>query len=520
MGSGQTIEDRLHAFYHSRLEGVGCYAELRRFAKARHAGSLDFLKATLADLLPEASAETANDAFPKTVTIGGSTLPLRYRHEPGGDADGVTLQVPISQFGAIREGVLDWAVPGHLEAKIESLLRGLPKPIRVSLHPLKERAAHISRHLQASDRPLRELLSEYLLAEYRIRTHREDWSRTQLPDYLKPRIQVQQGGEVLAAGRDIDALHAQLRDAEQAVRQGDGLDRIPAGQQAAARYEREQIREWNFGDLPEAIDLSGEAGLPLKAYPALVAEHGSIHLRLMPDRAGAQAATADAWPALGEQLLARELGWLQRDLKDLKQLGPLLLPLGNTEAVKHAAWQLLRRHLFRCESLPPLRQARFDKVLQRADQERRGIVPQLLDRLRALLETRLQIELLLQQKQTKQAISFPGMRAQMESLAPADLLQRYELNDLPHLTRFLKGMLLRAERAKSNIQGDIEKSQRIAPFERTLATLRERCTAAELKPFRILLEEFKISVFAQELGTAQKVSEKRLQQLAEQLARG
>ena len=518
MGSGLTIEDRLFEFYRGRLNAVGSYAELRRFAKEQYGGNLEFLKASLSDLLPQASDEALTEAFPKEVNLGGSSLPLRYRHDPGGEADGVTLHVPINQLSAIQEGLLDWAVPGHLEEKVESLLRGLPKAIRVSLHPLKERAAQISRQLKPSDRPLREILSAYLLSEYKIHTNRDDWSRTEIPDYLKPRIQVQTSkGEVLAVGRSIDELRDEIKDAAKAATKGGGLESVPAWQQATATHERENLRDWDFGDLPEGIDLSGEAGLPLKAYPALVAEKGQVHLRLMHNIESAQTATQDGWPALGEVLMARDLAWIQRDLKDLKQLGTLLLPLGSVDKIKQPAWRMIRRHLFRSETLLPLKQSRFEKVFQRADKERRGIVPQLIDRLRSLLEARLQIELLLEKKQTNQAISYPGMRGQMEQLAPANLLECYELNDLPHLTRFLKGMLIRAERAKSNLHNDIAKSKRITPFETQLKALAKKASETELKPYRMLLEEFKVSVFAQELGTAQKVSEKRLEKFAEQI---
>jgi ATP-dependent helicase HrpA len=115
------------------------------------------------------------------------------------------------------------------------------------------------------------------------------------------------------------------------------------------------------------------------------------------------------------------------------------------------------------------------------------------------------------------------MRAQLESIAPADLLEQYTFAELPHLTRFLKAMRLRAERAKDSIQRDIEKSKRVAPYEaRSAALLKLAKTAAqqsEVKAYRMLLEEFKVSVYAQELGTAQKVSEKRLDKLADELER-
>jgi ATP-dependent helicase HrpA len=522
LGSGFAVEDRLHDFYRRRLDAVGSYAELRSFAKRKHKGSLDFLKATIDDLLPESEQDDTTEAFPQSLTIGGSELPLRYRHEPGGDSDGVTLHVPLTQMGAIQQGTLDWAVPGHLEEKIESLLRGLPKQIRIQLHPLKERAAELRRQLKPSERSLREQLAEQLHKQYGIQTFKDNWAKTEIPSYLQPRIQIENTkGDVLANGRDLTALRASLEETSKEVASGNGLDAIPAWQQATARIERENLNAWNFGDLPEAIDLSGDSGLPLKAYPALVLEGERVHLRLLPDKASALEATRMGWPALGEIVMGRDIAWLRRDLKELKQLGALLLPLGNFETIKTAAWSHIRRHLFDSSTLLPLKESTFKKALTRADRERRGIIQQLADRLRGLLEARQDICLLLEQKKTAKAIVYPGMRAQLESLAPANVLDLYSFEELAHLTRFLKAMRLRAERAKDSIQRDMDKSKRVAPYEQRLAGLIQLVKTPahqnEVKRYRILLEEFKVSVYAQELGTAQKASEKRLENLANEI---
>jgi ATP-dependent helicase HrpA len=524
LGSGLAIEDALFDFYHQRLQAVGSFAELRSFAKAKHHGKLDFLKAQLVDLVPDPQSDQTFDAFPKSLSIGGSSLPLLYRNEPGTEADGVTLRVPISQLGAIQQGTLDWAVPGHLEEKIESLLRGLPKNIRIALHPLKERAAEIKKNLHPSERSLREQLADTLRTEYSIQTYKEDWSKTEIPDYLKPRIQLENTkGEILAFGRELPTLREALETTAKETAAGNGLDAIPAWQQATAQYERENLTAWDFGDLPESIDLAGESGLPLKAFPALVVAGESVHLRLLSNLDAALQSTAQGWPALGEIVMGRDAAWLRRDLKDLKQLGVLLLPLGDFETIKDTAWQHLRRHLFHTESALPLKEATFQKVLLRADNERRGILPKLVDQLRQLLEERHQITLLLEQKKTSKALVYPGMRSQLESIAPADLLIQFEFTELPHITRFLKAMRLRAERAKESIQRDIEKSKRVSAYEQRLIGLSKLANTpahnAEVKAYRILLEEFKVSVYAQELGTAQKVSEKRLDKLADEIER-
>lgn len=523
LGSTQVLEDQLYEFYRSRLSEVGSFAELRRYAKAEHGGSLDFLKAELSDLL--ASQTTVNEeAFPKSIQLGGHRMPLTYRKEPGHEADGVTLRIPMAQLGAMQQGALDWAVPGHLEAKIEHLLRNLPKPLRIKLHPLKERVEELRKKVQPSERSLSEQLTELLKRDYGIQTYRDQWSND-LPEHLKLRIQIENTqGEALAEGRNLKALRERLDQKSKSIRSGDSFASIPAWQRAAAKYEHENLSEWNFGDLPERIDLSGDSGLPLTAYPALVGESGKVHLRLLPEWAAALKSTEKAWPDLCERAMGRDLAWIQRDLKELKSLGTGLIPLGGYDAIKESAWQHIRRHLFTCEPLLPLKENRFKTTLARAEQEKRGIVRKLTEQLAALLEARAEVALLLERKKTTQAISYPGMRAHLESIAPAALLDQFEFTELPDLTRFLKGMMTRARRARESIQRDIEKSQRIAPYEATYKSLYQRAAKRQrihtVKALMILLEEFKISVFAQELGTGQKVSEKRLDDLATKIETG
>ena len=522
IGSAFLVEDNLFTFYRLRLEGVGSFAELRAFAKKQHGGSLDFLRARESDLIPAPVDDTSIDAFPRSLLLGGSEIALQYRNERGSEEDGVTLHLPLAQVDILQQGTLDWAVPGHLEEKIECLLRGLPKRIRVQLHPLKERACQLRNALTPSDRPLSEQLAEHLHHQYGIDTYRDQWARAELPIYLQPRILVENTrGKVLAQSRDLTELRHQLQQRTRQAASGEGLHAVPAWQEAAARYERERLQSVSFGNLPESIDLSGESGLPLRAYPALVLSDQNVHLRLLADPEAAVRATSRAWPELAEQIMGREIAWVQRDLKALKSLGTRLVQLGGYEAIQAPAWAQLKRHLFRSETCLPLREAYFKQILQRARDESPTIVPKLVNSLGELLATREAIVLLLMQKRTKQAITYPGMRAQLESIAPTDLLSAFEFTDLPHLTRYLKGMQLRAQRARDNLQRDIDKSQRVAPFEAKLAEL-EQLTAKAVpgsnsryvKPYKMLLEEFKVSIYAQELGTAQKVSEKRLVTLA------
>lgn len=517
VGFAGLVEDQMQAFYQSRLSGVGSFAELRRFAKKHHAGSMDFLKATLADLLPPQTDHDETD-FPRVLLLGGREIALQYRNDPGHEADGVTLQLPPSLLGQISQATLDWAVPGNLEDSVLALLRALPKPLRVKLHPLKERALELRAQLQPSGGALIEQLTTLLKTSHNLTVYRDQWLPEKIPDALKPRIElINTAGDTLFAGRDLEELRSQLCDESRNALAGTPSDHVPAWQSAAAQYEREQLSDWTFPDPPEQIDLSGASGLPLTAYPALLVEEGQVHLRLLGSLNEAEQRSREGWLHLCERAMGREAAWLQKELRALKSLGADLFPLGGYEVVVKQAWPHLRRHLFACEPMLPLRQLKFREALQRAAIAQKGIVPQLSTRLSALLEARREVERLLHQKQTPQSITFPGMRSQMEAIAPSDLLVQYDFDELPDLTRFLRGMSLRARRARENLQRDIEKAARIAPYEASLKELLQSAAArgqtAVVKPYRLLLEEFKISVFAQELGTGQKASEKRLSAL-------
>ncbi|MEM8868276.1 MAG: ATP-dependent RNA helicase HrpA [Verrucomicrobiota bacterium] len=488
LGSDLIIEDRLFNFYRSRLQACGTFADLRRFAKATHAGHLHFLKAQLSDLLPEDQDKAAEVDFPKSLTVGGSQIELSYRHAPGELNDGVTLHVSLQQFKALQQSMLDWAVPGHLTEQVEQLLRALPKPIRVELHPLKERAAEIARQLKPSSETLPATLSNLLRDQYKILTNPSDWKTEKVPAHLKPRIQIQDTkGALIAEERDLLALSKEISKKTQSTAKSKDLDDIPAWRDAAQKIERTNLQAWDFGDLPASIDLSGTTGLPLQAYPALVEHRDQVNLRLLPTAGEAEVATRAAWPVLGEIMLGREVGWLQRELKDLKSIGPALLALGEIETIKAEAWLHLRRHLFRTETMRPLKQSQFEAVMQRADQERRGLVAEFIQQLKALLEAHHTIELLLEKKKTNKAISFPGMRAQLSALVPNTLLSTFDYHEFSDLTRFLTAMRIRAERARESIQRDIEKSQRIKPFETHYSELVQKVGKLRAKPYFILL---------------------------------
>jgi len=522
LGSPWNVEERLYRFYRDRLQGVGSYPELRSFAKEHHGGRFDFLRAERRDLLPEAADAALDADFPAEIELGGAGIPVRYSHAPGGEDDGVTLQVPLGRVDAVSQSTLDWAIPGHLPEKIEALLRALPKAVRKQIHPLKERARELADGLQPSDRPLAEQLARELERRHGIRTSSADWAAADVPEHLKPRVEVAGAdGDPIAASRDLGALRERLAAGAGAASARSGLDELPAWREAAEARETGPLQDLRIGEYPESLDLSGRAGLPLQAFPALERDGENVRVRLKRGRREALRATREAWPVLLEQAFSREAAWIRRDLKDLKRLGPALHSLGGEDRAREDAWRHLRDHLFRAERYLPPSETRMRSVLERADAERKGLVPEFIDRLERVLEQRQAVERLLEAKKTANAITYPGMRAHFERIAPTYFLREYTYDALPDLERYLRAMLWRAERARRDIRRDMEKAKRVRPFEDAVREAEARApdddeARDQVRALRRMLEEFKVSVFAQELGARGKISEKRLQSALDQ----
>jgi ATP-dependent helicase HrpA len=200
-------------------------------------------------------------------------------------------------------------------------------------------------------------------------------------------------------------------------------------------------------------------------------------------------------------------------LKVLDPFRDLYVTLGSAEELRETAYGILKRHLFDLAPLLPLKEERFGAALDQGRKRLPGLAEMLGRRVGAILKARQQILLC--------AKPYPGMRSDLEALVPKRFLEKIPFERLEHLQRYLKAMLIRAERAALNPLKDQEKMRQVLPFSQEL---QKRRSVAPVSPgalkwreeFRWLLEEFKVSVFAQELGTAQPTSVKRLREFLEQ----
>ncbi|MEZ5278728.1 MAG: ATP-dependent RNA helicase HrpA [Opitutaceae bacterium] len=509
---GLDLDDAVRRFYAAAIGGetVSSWIELNRMI--RHRGGADFLQLSESDLLGPAMDEIETGAFPDKVTLDNSALPLTYAYRPGEESDGVTLNLNPRQARQLQPGILDWLIPGHLEEKVHCLLRALPKDVRRSLIPIAEKSRRIARELKPTGTGLIETLATHLRTVYGIETVPGDWQADAIPGHLRIRISVtDEDGKPLAAHRDLRAVQDKLDREEKRIARSPAQPVRDAWGIAAARWERTDLETWDFPDPPESLVVTEMAGMPIHAWPGLRLEGGSVSLRLFRTREDARAMTPAGCARLVEHDLRYELAWVQRDLKDLARIGPLASTLAPLTALKAEAAENIRRHL--CSALPdPFTGERYREIVARAKEACKGLVPRFVDQVQAILEAR-------QHALTRKA-RHPGYEADVARLVPADFLLQTPYSRLRHLPRYLKAVVIRGEKAAQDPARDTSREADIRRLQARLDLLGSKAGAfpsiqTTLEEVRWMMEELRVSQFAQELGTDGKISTLRIERRLE-----
>ena len=507
-GSGYSLDDRMYAFYQRRLPLVSDVHALREWVRTEEEAGGKPLEMAREDLVEDTA--DGREAFPDRVDLGGQQLDVQYAYKPGEADDGATLKVRLEQFRELEDGVLDWVIPGFVEQRIEMLIRALPKQIRRQLFPIAEKTREIAQQVKPGPRLLTEILSDVLWHSYQIRVGRADWEQADIPDYLLPRIEVvdDKGKSTIASGRTWDALQ---RDYQAAVKKqtasGKGVDRFREWKKCVAQWEQGCVDPSELKNVPREIHVCTVKDVPVMAYPALVLEQERTALRLLKSQEEARRATRLGMAHLVERAQSKEWTWLEKDLKALKEIGPVVASLMPFDQLRDDARAHLRSYLFFSLPIQSIDTVHIAERESFAKKEIRGIVYRLLDCLRPIFELRQTI------LTTKPA--YPEFHSDLARIVPKDFLKRTGFVRLQHLPRYLNGFIKRNDRARTNPRRDAEKAAQIKQYQEKLIFWLgkiQKYPAIQPKVTELfwMLEEYRISVFAQELGTDGKISKGRL----------
>ncbi len=510
-------EERMYAFYDQRIpQGIYSTPQLEKWLRKASAKQPRILHMDLEDVLARETDADAEAQFPKSLELHGMSLPLEYHFEPGHRADGVTLVVPAGVLRQISPGRLDWLVPGLLEEKVIALIKGLPKSLRKAFVPVPDYAARALAKLQASDTPLVQALAA-ALKELSGGVHipEDAWKTESLPDYLRMRVRViDASGKTLAADRNLVALQR---------RYGDACEEAPR-QQDAHPLERRGLTRWDFGPLPEQAE-SEHQGIRLTLWPALNDEGDSVAVSLYGSEAEALRHHHQGLRRLFMLALPRELRALKKQLPGLQQMrlqyakapkAPAHLRRGGRQDLEQELVALILDRSF----LPEGPDIRDGEVFSRRLEAHRGDLPE-----QAGAVCQLAGEILGQYQKLRKALSginqinwlasTQDMQWQLERLIFQGFLQSTPWEQLKQYPRYLKALASRLNKLPNAALRDQQllhelQSVQDAWLERWQVASEKGMVDPRLEEIRWMLEEFRISLFAQELKTAYPVSVKRI----------
>jgi len=540
------VDDELiHAFYDQQLPADVCsQATLERWFRQASKTQPKLLQLTRDELMRHEAAGITAQAFPRVLRLAGIDCAAEYLHEPGHARDGVTVTVPIYALNQVAEEHCEWLVPGMLEAKVLALLKTLHQRPRSRLVPLPETAASMTAALQAAAPDSG--LVDAVLAQTRERTQlplvRNDFKPEQLPPHLFMNLRViDEHGRQLAMGRDVAALKAQwggqARSAFQSLAalklgQAAAPESPPPGTDPARPAARvdgappvatsalaagEAHTAWTFGTLPELLELR-KGGQVLVGFPAIVDKLTHVELEVFDEPELAQARHRAGLVRLLALQLKEPLKHLEKNLPEFQRSAALFMPLGTADELREQMLGLALERAFLADPWPT------DAVSfrQRLDDGRPRLV--LVAQEVARLAGTVLVDWSAAQRKLKDSRPpkdvADDIAAQLQRLVPRRFLREMPWVVLQHVPRYLQAVTMRLDKLRGDPARDAQRLAELRPLEqrwlRRVAALKG-APHARLDDYRWMLEELRVSLFAQELRTPQPVSAKRLDKIWAQI---
>ena len=570
-------EELIAAFYDAQLPSDVCSgASFERWYSREVQRQPRLLQLTREELMRHEAAGVTSEAFARTIRLGGIDCVASYLHEPGDPRDGLTVTVPIYALNQVSEARCEWLVPGMLAAKVQALCKSLPQRPRSRLVPLPEYAAAFC----ASTAFAQGGLTDALLAGVRERTQlpvqRGDFKPEQLSAHLFMNLRVvDEHGRQLGMGRDVAALKAQLgaqaRSAFQALAvlkggaattarapgatsttattgatdapdapdapDATGVRRVKGAQARAgapvaaaapavvashtnalaAPVGGEKYAGWTFGELPELMEVR-RGSQTLVGFPALVDRGTHVEIEVCDEPALAARRHRAGLRRLFALQLREPLRHLQKNIPGLQAMAAHYMPLGTLEELREQIVELAIERAFMGAPLPTDAAAFAARVQE--GRVRLNLIAQEVARLAAtVLQGYAAAQRKLKDGRPPREVA-DDVQAQLQRLVPKPFLLATPWAALGHLPRYLEAIVMRLDKLRADPTRDAQRMAELRPLEqRWLRRQAELAGAAHarLDEYRWLLEELRVSFFAQELRTPQPVSAKRLDKVWAQI---
>ncbi len=446
-------------------------------------------------------------AFPDAWIQGQLDLELVYEFDPTSHLDGVSVLVPVEVLNQLDADAFAWSVPGHRRELIGALARSLPKAVRRALTPLSDTVAEVVEQVDPSDGPILDVLAAALGQRAGAVIAADDFDTSKVPVHLRPTFRVINADyELLAEGEDLDAIRRRL-DGELRAALADAA-------RAGTEWDRTGVRDWDFGSIPPVVEVD-----QVKGYPALVDEGDSVGLRLL--------ATADeqydaTWDG-ARRLLRFRVGSPARRLdRLLDDRTKLQLVHGHVQS--RAEWyndaiDAALDAAISDDGGPPMTEDEFERLVASTRDRFDDDLTVIAERLEAIVATVGGIHTRLDQLTSPTyAASVADVRDHLARLAYPGFLAGVGIDRLADVARYLEGIAIRLDAVAENPARDVEAAAICRRLDNALAEVRSgRVPSPDIEAVVWMLEELRISLFAQRLGTKEKVSAKRVRRAIDRL---
>jgi ATP-dependent helicase HrpA len=495
-------------FYDARIPaGITNGPAFEKWRRETEKANPRLLHMTRRDLMLHGAGDITAELFPDVLTVNGMTLPLEYHLEPGHVADGVTAIVPLAALNQVPASRFEWLVPGLLKEKLTALIKSLPKQLRVQFVPAPEFAQQAFDKLKPEG-SLYDALALFLSKTEGVTVRAGDFDPASLLDHLHMNFAVvDESNKRLATGRDLAALRKQF---------GLAAKETFAKPVEESPYHRDNLTRWDFGDLPDSVEVK-RAGMTLRGYPALIDHTGVVSMRLLDSPEAAQLAHRRGVRRLFMLQLEKEMRHLAQMLPDFARMALYYKPIGTTDELRDDLMAAIADRAFDDDG---------DIRTQAAFTDRAGVAWRQLAVAKNDV-TQIAMAALAEYHALTLKLSSPlpplwtpaanDVRHQLAHLMPKRFITQTPLSWLPHLPRFLKGAHARLQKlGDAGHVRDAARSAEFAPLwkqyiDRRDKHAKEGVVDLALEQYRWMLEEFRISLFAQELKTSIPISAKRLE---------
>lgn len=508
--------EELVRFYDAMIPEEVCTAasfeSFRASYEAEHARGLYFSRDML---FADDAVDVSDSDFPNQLEMAGMVLPLKYHFAPGEAEDGVTLMCPVEVLNRVQEARCDWLVPGMIEEKIALLIKALPKHQRRNFVPAPDFARAAVDAMTSGEGPLTSALSRQLLRMTGVEVPQDDWDSSSLPPHLKMRFEViADDGAVLNSGRNLKTLQAEYLSAVEDTLLQFSDDSI----------ERESVTDWNFGDLPESVDIE-KNGVTMQGYPALHARDGAVGIKLFADEAAARTAMPLGVRALFRLVLKDEIKYLQRKLPNINELALRFTPFGNKQVlIDDIVNASIDETFLKHHELPRTRDA-FEATLTAERAALVGNANEICDILTQVMERYRQIA---RRVEGNIALSWVeavrDIKDQVSQLLYPGFVSATGLVRLRRLPTYFQAMDRRVDAIDLAPDKDRRRRAELLPvweaFKALPESRRDDTDYVQARhALRWAFEELRVSLFAQDLGTQEKVSVSRLENRVAELKR-